>query len=140
MWVMALDMLFMAEAKIPFVERLTGFLGVDTLVFPPLTCEFQPDLTVGCVATDLFQLRSIIAHGKQIPEGPFLESRELVNTNPKCLVPNEDFTYSYSQVLRASALFLLVHSLRKIMVEDLIDVVGDDKKWRQKLKAGATRY
>lgn len=141
MWVMALDMLFMAEKKIPFVERLTGFLGVDTLIFPPLfECEFQADLTVGSIATDLFQFRSIVAHGKLIPK-KFLAQRELKNTNPECSVHGEDlYQYSYSQILSASALYLLVRSLRKIMVEDLIDVVGDDKKWRQKLKAGAARY
>jgi hypothetical protein len=35
MFVMALDMLFMAGEISPFMQRVGGFLGLDALVFPP---------------------------------------------------------------------------------------------------------
>jgi len=35
MFVMALDMLMMAGEKVPFIERLGGFLGPQSYVFPP---------------------------------------------------------------------------------------------------------
>ena len=37
MWVMGLDMLFMAGKKKPFVERITAFLGEHLYVFPPFS-------------------------------------------------------------------------------------------------------
>lgn len=133
MWVMGLDMLFMASARKPFVERLPRFLGGDSWIFPPLIGDFQPDLTVGAVVEDLYLLRSVVAHGQRIPEKPFRESRELTNANPARSSGNWPYTYPYVQILMTSALFLLVRSLRKIILEGSIDAICNEKKWRRRL-------
>ena len=68
MWVMGLDMLFMAGEKIPFVERVMGFLGRNTQVFPAvLYSNRQPRLTIGDIVDDVYELRNLVAHGREIP-------------------------------------------------------------------------
>jgi len=133
MWVMGLDMLYMAGEKQPFVDRISGFLGSKTLVFPRLLHQ-QPRLTIGEVLNDLYDLRNIVAHGREIPRNPFLEKFNIVDSNGH----NIDLIgYTYSLVLMESALFLLTESLRKIMKQGLIDTVRDDARWKQKLKVDA---
>lgn len=71
MFVMALDMLFMAGQISPFMKRLGGFLGHNSLIFPPVAVmRLQPKTTVGEVLKDLYDLRNIIAHGQEIRKRP----------------------------------------------------------------------
>jgi len=132
-WVMGLDMLFMAGEKEVFVERVSGFLGASTWIFPVLLNR-QPALTVGEVLEDLFDLRNKVAHGQAIPEKPFLQKRDIADAGGARM--NSE-GYLYSQVLMDCALFLLAKSLRKIMLGKLIDVVKDEAKWKLKLKTDA---
>jgi hypothetical protein len=68
MWVMGLDMLFMAGGKGPFVGRAAGFLGAKTQVFPAVFENRQPTLTISEVLEDIYELRNSVAHGLEIPE------------------------------------------------------------------------
>lgn len=133
MWVMALDMLYMAGEKGPFVERLAGFLSASTPIFPPFF-GLQPRLTIREILDDLYELRNIVAHGRQIPAKPFLDKFDIATTTGARM---DGIAYSYAQVLMESGLFLLVKSLRKIMVNGLVDTVRDEAKWKQTMKIGA---
>jgi hypothetical protein len=135
MWVMGLDMLFMAGEKVPFVDRAAGFLGASTRVSPVVPFpNRQPRLTIGEVLGDVYELRNIVAHGREIPAKPFREKCDIVDTNGGRI---NTIDYHYSQVIMESALFLLARSLRKIMVDGLVDVVEDEANWKQKLKVDA---
>lgn len=133
MWVMALDMLYMAGEKGSFVERIGGFLGTGMPIFPPFFGQ-QPRLTVGEILNDLYELRNLVSHGREIRTKPFLENFEICDTFGTRF---DGFNYSYAQVLMESALFLLVRSLRKVTVDGLVDVVRDDANWKQTLKTCA---
>jgi hypothetical protein len=130
MWVMGLDMLYMAGERQPFVDRVSGFLGSNTLIFPPFIHQ-QPRLTIDEVLDHLYELRNFVAHGREIPRNPFLEKFNIVDRNGRDI---DLIEYTYSQVLMESALFLLTESLRKIMTEGLVDTVRDDASWKQTLK------
>ncbi len=135
MWVMGLDMLFMAGEKRPFVERLVGLLGAGSLVFPAvLFTNRQPRLTISEVAGDLYELRNIVAHGREIPAKPFREQHDIRDTDGERINFHDCF---HAQVLMESALFLLAQSLRKVMLDDLIDLVKDEAQWKSKLKIDA---
>jgi hypothetical protein len=128
-------MLFMAGDAVTFANRAAGFLGGNTLVFPPLPFGFpHPRLTIGEVLRDVYELRNIIAHGRAVPAIPFREKRDLVDADN---IRISEFDYRYSEIIMESALFLLSRSLRKIMVDDLVDLVKDEAAWKQKLKVGA---
>jgi hypothetical protein len=67
LWVTGLDGLLMANNRSEYVDRLQNLLGADTLIFPPdKIMSRQPKYTVADVAQDLFDLRSDIAHGREI--------------------------------------------------------------------------
>jgi len=135
MWVMGLDMLFMAGEKVPFVERAAGFLGPDTPVFTHLPFNNRDSLlTIRDVLEDVYELRNIVAHGREIPAKRFREKFDIVDTNGSRINSTD---YYYSQVMMESALFLLVKSLRQVMVERLVDVIKDESNWKQQLKVNA---
>ena len=131
MFVMALDMLMMAVKKAPFVERVGRFLDSQSYVFPPVSsmCH-QPAVKVEDVLSRLFDLRNLIAHGREIPKTPYREQHDLLDVNGNLInfVP-----YYYSYLMFDSGLFLLARSLRKVAVENLFDEVCDEKKWRKRL-------
>jgi hypothetical protein len=134
MWVMGLDMLFMAGSKNVFVDRVAGFLGKKTLIFPNIpVLGRQPGLTVGEVLEDLYDLRNVIAHGKEILN-PFRAQSNLLDTNRERINVDD---YSYAAILWESSLFLLVRALRTIMVRGLVDVVKDEAQWKQLLRRNA---
>jgi len=133
MWVMGLDMLFMAGEKEPFVERLVGFLGRATQVFPAVYQDLQPQLQISEIVDDVYELRNIVAHGREIPEKPFREMRNILDTTGASITSD----YTYAQIVMESALFLLSKSLRKVMVDGLVELVRDEAQWKQTLKTGA---
>ena len=132
MFVMALDMLMMAEGKPLFVERAGRFLHSQSYVFPPLTDRcLQPAVKVGDVLSDLFDLRNDVAHGKKIRKTSYREKYDLLDVNGSRinLVP-----YYYPYLMFDSGLFLLARSLRKVAVDNLFDEVSDNRKWKQRLR------
>lgn len=138
MFVMALDMLVMAGEKVPFVERLGGFLGPQSYVFPPDSLMHrQPAVKVHDVLADLYEFRNKIAHGQEIPKSPYREKYDLLDD--KGVRINYD-DYHYAELMIESGLFLLTEALRKISVEGLVDDVQDAGKWRFKLRLYEHRW
>jgi hypothetical protein len=135
MWVMGLDMLFMAGEKTPFIDRTLGFLSANTFLFPRVLYPLrQPQSLVKDVVEDVYELRNIVAHGREIP-GRYHQKHHLLDENGRRINIDD---YSYAAVLWESALFLLVRALRKIMLdENMIDAVKDEAKWKQHLKLAA---
>jgi hypothetical protein len=138
MFVMALDMLFMAGEISPFMQRVGGFLGLDSLVFPPESLmNYQPETTVREMLNDLYDLRNIIAHGQEIPKQPYREKRDLISTGGQRI--NHD-DYYYAELMLESGLFMLTTALRKVFTEGLFEDVADPEKWRLKMRTYEHRY
>lgn len=137
MFVMALDMLFMAGEISPFLQRVGGFLGLDSLIFPrDSLMRYQPKTTAGEVLKDLYDLRNIIAHGQEIPKQPYREKHDLISTDGH-RVNHDD--YYYAELMLESGLFMLATALRKVLSEGLEDV-ADPETWRLKMKVYEHRY
>jgi hypothetical protein len=138
MFVMALDMLFMAGRIAPFIGRTAGFLGLQSLIFPPDSLmKYQPRITVGDVLKDVYSLRNIIAHGQEVPKHPYRQKYDLISTDGDRI--NEQ-DYYYAELMRESGLFMLTSVLRKVFCNGLFDDIADHKKWRSKLNLYEQRY
>lgn len=138
MFVMALDMLMMAGEKVPFVERLGGFLGPQSYIFPPDSIMHrQPAVKVQDVVADLYDFRNIIAHGQEIPRSPYRQKYDLLDDKGGRI--NHD-DYYYAELMLESGLFLLTGALSKISVEGLFDTVCNEATWRSKLRLYEHRW
>jgi len=138
MFVMGLDMLFMAGEIGTFVKRLGGFLGLDAYVFPPDDeMNRQPNTVVRDVLNDLYEFRNIIAHGQEIPEDPYRKKKDLFSTNRQQI---NWMNYYYAELLLDSGLFMLTTALRRIFTEGLFDEVKDPSTWRAKMRLYEHRY
>lgn len=130
MFVMGLDMVFMAGGIDNFMKRLGGFLGARSFVFPALTLERQPAAVVGEVLNDLYEFRNIIAHGQEIPKEPYRQPYEFRTTDGERINCDE---CSRIDLLLECGLFMLTTSLRRIFVEGLFDVVAYQPRWKAKM-------
>ena len=138
LFVIGLDVLFMAGESARFIERIGGFLGNQTLIFPPdALMGYQPNITVGEVLQDLYDFRNIVAHGLEIPETPYRQNRALVSTDGHQI--NRE-PLSYVEILLQAALFLLTTCLRQVFREGLADEVAEPAQWRRKLTIYEHRY
>jgi hypothetical protein len=134
LFTMALDALVMAGESKPFVSRLGGFLRPDTFVFPQDSfMHRQPTTKVGDVLAPLYKFRSLIAHGQEISKQPYRQSHPLLDTNG-APVPDTHYPYTYTELMRESALFILTAALRKVFTEDLVNIVKCPRRWRAELK------
>ena len=132
MFVMALDMLLMAGGTAPFVERLGGFLGPQSYIFPPdSVMHRQPTVKVRDVLVHLFEFRNKIAHGQEIPETPYRQRYDLLDEGGG-RINGED--YGYSDLMCESALFLLAKALRKVFVDGIVGDIQEEARWRSKLR------
>lgn len=138
MAVMALDMLMMAGEKVPFIERLGGFLGPNSYVFPPDSImNRQPAVKVRDVISDVCKFRNIIAHGQHIPEKPYRQKHDLLDVNGQRINRGD---YHYHDLLQEGSLFMLTTALRTVFVKSLFDDVADEKKWREELRVCEQRW
>jgi hypothetical protein len=138
MFVMGLDMLFMAGELRAFMERVGGFFGLDTLVFPTDSLlGRQPNTTVGGVLQDVYDLRNVIAHRQPIPKQPYLHRHDLISTSGEVI--NHE-AYSYAELMLEASLFLLTTALRRIFIEGRYEDVADITKWRAQLTVYEHRY
>jgi len=142
MFVMGLDMLFMAGNMQKFRERLGGFLGSGSYVFPPVfppgsVSSQQPNTKVCEVLEDLYNFRNIIVHGREIPEHPFRRKVGLLSTGGS-LITNQ--VYYRAELLLESGLYMLTTALRRIFIEDLIDEVKDSARWKEMMKRYEHRF
>lgn len=131
LWVMALDVLLMAENRKNFPTRLGNFLGDEALVFPAVPSIGQPKYRVADVASDLYKLRGEIAHGSRISQ-LFMKPVEFLGWED-AKYP-EYRAYQYRQLLEEAALFLLRKVLLKVFQEDLVDRLSNPKEWRRVLE------
>ena len=138
MFVMGLDVLFMAGENHRFVARVGGFLGLDTLVFPreSLTHQ-QPRTTVGEVLGDLYELRNAIAHGQEIPKHPYREPRNLISIHGQRIGTQN---LVYGDLLLDASLYLLTGCLRRIFVEGLYEDVAHAERWKRRMTLYEHRY
>ena len=131
LWVSALDALLMAGTRGLFVERLSNALGSTTLVLPKVDPGGQPSYRVREFASDLYDLRSDIAHGRTI-SNKFLVPRPFTNVaggRIDSYPPNP----RYSQILEECALFSLTGVLRRIFLDALVQTFSDTRAWRARL-------
>jgi len=127
-WVMGLDMLMMAANVKRFVARLTHFLGENTLVFHrSSTLGQQPKYTVADVAEEVYELRSVIAHGQEIPPR-YLAAFDFLSTDDAVINVSP---MTYGQHLSQCALFLLCKCLHKTLIENLVTDAAAPRAWRQ---------
>ena len=133
-FVMGLDMIYMAGEGKNFCDRVNGFLDPTTLIFPPTFAGCQPKYHVHEVLADLYEYRSIIAHGREIPKSPFRETHDFQDVRGQPINSND---YYYGELLCESALFILCKSLHKIFVENLVDEIKNEAKWKQRIKIGS---
>jgi hypothetical protein len=133
LWTTGLDALIMANKRSEFCERIFNLLGENTRIFPQDDIlNRQPKYTVGDVADDLYELRSEIAHGREISRR-FREKTGFLTENGHS-VEGIFQDYQYRQVLHECAVFLLCQALRKIFLLNLADVVASERKWRERLQ------
>jgi len=127
MWVMGLDMLFMACNRNEFGKRIKKFLGETTEVFPPISSNFPFCLTVEELVNDIYDIRSEIAHGRAIPERFRKPIRSELNND---LSPSFYAGVPYSEFLRQGALRILTLSLEKVFLSNLVTEVANTNIWR----------
>jgi hypothetical protein len=138
MFVIGLDMIFMAGGIDNFMKRLGGFLGVDSYVFPPVpNLDLQPNTRTRDVLQQLYDFRNVIAHGLEIPQTPYRQKSDLISTDGR-RINHED--YYRTELLLDSALFVLTTSLRRIFTEQLFDEVKDQGKWKMRMSLYEHRY
>jgi hypothetical protein len=121
-----------------FITRVGGFLGPDTLLFPPESMlQRQPSTTVRDVLRDVFALRNTVAHGQEIPKTPYREPHRLLSTHGEQI---NAIPYSYAELMLDASQFMLTTALHRILTEGLSDTFQNTKTWRQQLTIYARRY
>jgi hypothetical protein len=131
-WVTAIDGILMAVKEKVFVDRLCGFLGSNTAIFPPDDgVSIVRSLRVVDVAKDLFTLRSEIAQGREIGQKFWKDRPDLRNILPESFYPGPP---RYSMLLEEAALALLTSLINKICVGGLLSEFADPKLWARKMK------
>lgn len=99
------------------VRRITGFLGKETIIYPPgehPEFEFlRPDpTTIGDVIEDINLVRNCIAHGERIPERYFGADSGRRSLNGRV---------NHISVLDDALAFIVRETLRRILAENLGD-------------------
>ena len=129
LWTMGLDALLAAEKQKRFASRLVRLLGEQTLVFPRDGVGRQPSYTVGEVATKMYDLRNLIAHGKEVLEDYRKPIR--VDFVPSSLSYLTVENWTFETLLAESSLFTLTAALRKVILEGLLEKMADKSQWEQ---------
>lgn len=132
LWITALDSLLRAGKSNIFVERLSKFLDGDSFVFPNLDEFGQPQYLVSDVAEDLYELRSIVAHGREIPK-KFAQPCGFKDTEGQVILGYEE-SYQYRQVLHECAFSLLSRAFRSVFIEGRTPIVRKTDFWRSRLR------
>lgn len=127
LWTTALDDLLMAISKENFRTRLCNLFGGSSFALPA-TRFGQPRYRVLEVADDIFELRSAIAHGKEI--SPKFRSANPFENDAGKVIPVFQGPRLYCEVLHECSLFLLCRLLRWLFVTRSDDKVQDTKAWK----------
>jgi hypothetical protein len=135
LWTMGLDGLLAAEKQDRFAERLKRLLGENTLVFPEDGVGRRPVYTVGEVAAKMYDLRNLIAHGKEILE-TYRKPIDFKFEPPELayLIVKK---WTYEMLLQESSLFTLIAALRKVITSGHIATMNDKRAWEKWLDGDA---
>lgn len=133
MFTMALDVIVVARGKEEFSHRIAGLLGPSSLVFPFNTVTgLQPAITVQSVVGPLYGYRNLLAHGRVIPKDhPCRKPFVLEDANGQRI---NHVDYCGAELMLEGALFLLTASLRKIMLDELVGLATNDRRWESEIK------
>lgn len=123
LWTTALDALTMADNPSVFEKRLCNFLGSETYVYPDAPSLVRPDYRIKDLAGPLFELRSDIAHGREIKEKFWKSKTEIYGAEQE-----------FRGILCDAALFLLCEFVQKIFRLGVIEEVGNSKQWKGMLQ------
>ena len=127
LWTVGLDAVLAAQKRERFSRRLIRLLAKDTHVFPKDQFGRRPTHTVGEVAAGMYSLRNLIAHGTEVLKEyrqPFdfqFEPRELSYLREE---------WTFETLLSESSLFTLIAALRKVILEDKLEMMADKRAWR----------
>jgi hypothetical protein len=112
-WVMGMEAIFNSRTRDDFKRKLCNCLGESTLAFPPWSTP-GPTYTVGEIATDLYMLRSKVAHGRDLREALHDKSTPVDLTKQ---VQPDGFPEptANANVLSEAACFLLCQVLQKVL-------------------------
>ena len=133
LWVMGLDALLGAEKQAVFSRRLQKLLGPDTRIFPEDWVGRKPKYTVADLAEDVFEFRSLIAHGRKIldkfrdPIKFQFETEDLASLGVE--------RWSRGTLMIESIVFTLIAALRKVIIDGLIDGIKHQRQWKKWLDA-----
>jgi hypothetical protein len=130
---MGLDGLLGAEKQVLFSNRLQKLLGKDARIFPEDRFGRWPTYTVAELAADMYEFRSLIAHGKEILQ----RYREPVALR---FEPGEsDYleveTWSRGTLMIESIVFALIAALRTVITDGLTDRIRTQRAWKRWLDA-----
>jgi hypothetical protein len=126
LWTMGLDALLVAEKQRRFASRLNRLLGPQTQVFPEDWVGRRPVYTVAEVAASIYDLRNLIAHGKEILE----KYRQPINFKfepPELAYLAVEWTYE--TLLYESSLFTFIAALRKVITEGHLTMIQNKRAW-----------
>jgi len=133
LWMMGLDGLLAAERQVVFANRLQKLLGKDTRIFPEDRAGRRPTYTVAEMAANMFEFRSLIAHGREIlqkyrePIAFQFEPEEL-----DCLAVEK---WSRGTLMIESIVFTLIAALRRVIIDGLVERIRNQRAWKRWLDA-----
>lgn len=133
LWMMGLDGLLAAEHRLVFANRLQKLLGTDTRIFPEDRTGRRPTYTVGELAANMFEFRSLVVHGKEILQkyrGPMAFQFE-----PRELDYFEAEKWSRGTLMVESIVFALIAALRTVITDGLMERMKNQRAWKKWLDA-----
>jgi hypothetical protein len=129
LWMMGLDGLLAAERQVVFSSRLQKLLGKDTRVFPEDRAGRRPTYTVAELAANMFEFRSLIAHGKEILQ----KYREPIafQFEPGELDYRAVEKWSSGTLMIESVVFALIAALRTVITDSLMERIRLQRTWKR---------
>ncbi len=133
LWMMGLDAILASRTKLGFSEHLQKLLGANSRVFPEDWAGRRPMYTVGELASDMYEFRSLIAHGKEIL--PKYRDPITIDYEQADLVYLPAEKWSRGTLMIESIVFCLLAALRKVITEGLTQRMKNPHVWKRWLDA-----
>ena len=132
LWTTGIDSLLVANTEAKFKRRISNLLGANSYVFPADGSGRQPIYKVEKLASRMYKLRSLIAHGVEIDES--FRRRVGFQTGGSFPLTGKFLNYLEADILNEAALFLLCAVLRRIVVsKSLFDLFLVQDDWTRAL-------
>lgn len=133
LWTTGIDALLVANTEAKFKRRISNLLGANSYVFPADGSGRQPIYKVEKLASRMYKLRSLIAHGVEIDES-FRRKVGFQATGGPFPLTGKFLNYLEADILNEPALFLLCAILRRIVVsKSLLDLFLVQDDWTHAL-------